>query len=484
MAMAFSILRNAYIALQHEMNELTGKYEQLEKGNLQLEEELEKQKIKEVNKNTNKPSSKQAEWEDKGVGNDGHGKPKKRGKSPRKGAGNKKKTKAITKTVKAIVDSCAHCDNDLKNKDASNSSNFRTIEDIPDMTHQLEVIEIENEKKYCNECQKTTTAKSVLAIPGADIGIYSTQLICYLWVAMSLPFTKISDYLKAFFGLDISTSGLSQHVIRVAKIMNDVHLDLVQQVNIGVTLYADETGWRVSGEPWWLWVFCTEDTAYYTVDRSRGSDVVRRVLGEIFLGLLVVDGWYAYLSLVCEQQSCMAHLFRKVRKFRDAFPHLVDIGKFYLKLRRIILDGEKLQKERDDLSEFVFYRRLNKLEIRLEKLVNWVDPDPILETIIKKVKRQQPRMLTFVKHKGASSHNNFAERMIRLGVLKKKVSGGSKSQEGAEAYAVLLSIYTTCKLRKISFPKFLKESLQQYIRTGKPMLLGAAENHSVSEKAA
>jgi Transposase IS66 family len=130
-----------------------------------------------------------------------------------------------------------------------------------------------------------------LALPKADIGLNSTILICYLWVALCLPFTRIRDYLKAFFGKDISTSGLSRHVIRVSRIMEDVY---------------------------------------------------KEILGEIFLGLLVVDGWGAYLALICEQQSCMAHLLRKIRKFRDAFPHLSSIVKFYVKLRRILRDGERL----------------------------------------------------------------------------------------------------------------------------------------------
>jgi hypothetical protein len=56
-------------------------------------------------------------------------------------------------------------------------------------------------------------------------------------------------------------------------------------------------------------------------------------------------------------------------------------------------------------------------------------------------------------------------------VLTRKISGGSVSAEGANAYAILLSIYVTCKLRKISFPRYMKESLRHYIRTGKPMLL-------------
>jgi len=273
--------------------------------------------------------------------------------------------------------------------------------------------------------------------------------------------------------LKISTSGLSRHVIRISGILKDVYEEILQDINIGTTLFADETGWRVRGKNWWLWVFGTQDTAYFTVDKTRGSEVVRRVLGEIFFGVLVVDGWSAYISLICEQQSCMAHLLRKIRKFRDAFPHLKDIVKFYVKLRRIIRDGERLQNKRKELGEEVFQRRLKRLHERLEKLVNWPDPDDILKEIIKKVKRQQPRILTFVEHPDVPCHNNYGEFLIRLGVLKRKISGGSVSAEGANAYAILLSIYVTCKLRGISFPKYMKESLKYYIKTGEPMLLKA-----------
>jgi transposase len=56
--------------------------------------------------------------------------------------------------------------------------------------------------------------------------------------------------------------------------------------------------------------------------------------------------------------------------------------------------------------------------------------------------------LTFVEHPGAPCHNNYAEFLIRIGVLKRKISGGSVSAEGANAYAILLSIYVTCKLRE------------------------------------
>jgi len=363
------------------------------------------------------------------------------------------------------------CGKNLADQPPLKSTNERIIEDIPEPPEETNVTLVTQQKKYCADCQEVITAKSDLALPGADIGLNATVLACYLWVAACLPYTKIKEYLGTFFRFPISTSGLSRHVIWVAEIMKSVHAEILTLINNGSILQADETGWRVRGSPWWLWVFGTQDAAYFTVDKTRGSTVVRRVLGEIFFGVLVVAGWIAYQYLLCEQQSCLSHLLRKIRKFRDAFPHLTDIVKFYLKFRRIIRDGERLQHNRDQLGETVFQRRLTRLKKRLADLVNWPNPDSILEEIIKKVKRQQPRILTCVEHPNVPFHNNYAEYLIRIGVLKRKISGGSVSAEGAEAYAILLSIYVTCKLRGISFPKYLKESLKHYIKTGKPLSL-------------
>ncbi len=464
-------LRDAYTQAHAQIT-------QLKDENAKLRDALTQQQIKDVNRATNKPSSKQAEWEDKGNKThrnqeDKNNKPKKRTGKPRPGAGNKAKPRKPDRTETVKVDQCDRCGQDLRDKPALESHNERIVEDIPDPVEQPEVVTIIQEKKYCDDCKQVVTAKSQRALPGADIGLNASVLICYLGVALCLPYTRIKDYLQAFFGLEISTAGLSSHVIRIAGLMTDVYEDIRQDIQIGVTLFADETGWRVRGKNWWLWVFGTERSAYYTVDKTRGSDVVRRVLGEIFIGVLVVGGWSAYLSLLCEQQTCMAHVFRKIRKFREAFPHLVDIAKFYVKLRRLLRDGERLQESREALGEAVFQRRLKRLHDRLEDLVNWPNPDEVLEEIIKKVKRQQPRMLTFVEHPGVPTHNNYAEYLIRIGVLKRKISGGSVSVEGAHAYAVLLSIYTTCRLRGISFPRYLKASLKHHIKTGKPLSMDA-----------
>ena len=110
----------------------------------------------------------------------------------------------------------------------------------------------------------------------------------------------------------------------------------------------------------------------------------------------------------------------------------------------------------------------------------------ILKDIIAKVQRQSAYILTFVEHEGVPNHNNYGEYIIKKSILKRKVSGGSMSEDGVRTYAVLQSIAQTCHLRKLSFLVFLTASLIQFIRTGEPLLLSQyeAQSSKIATKAA
>ena len=56
--------------------------------------------------------------------------------------------------------------------------------------------------------------------------------------------------------------------------------------------------------------------------------------------------------------------------------------------------------------------------------------------------------------------NNSSERAIRNAKLHKKISGGFRSDHGAERHVVLLSVIETCKKRKMDILASLKLMLQ------------------------
>ena len=443
---------------------------------------LDKRAKADLNKAVNQPSSKQPEF-NKATGSGKKKKKRKKTHGGRKGAGNKQKLAPDIINHNHLT-VCPDCQTDLTTQ-AVAATVKRIIEDIPNIPDKTVLSQEVQERKWCCTCNKLVSSTSEAALPRSDIGLRSLCLIAYLWVVSAISLPGITAFLNSFFRLRISTAGVSRMMIRLANIMLPVYDEILQDVKGGTIIFADETGWRVKGVLWWLWIFANKRAAYYWPDQLRGSVVVEKILGSVFAGVLVTDAWYAYMKIVCLKQTCMAHILRKIRTFRDAYPQYYSILIFYRKLRRILADGERLQVARQELGEEVFARRLGFLYDRLEQLLAWKKPNAILKEIIAKVARQAEHILTFVEHVGVPNHNNYGEYIIKKGILKRKVSGGSMSEAGVKAYAVLQSIAQTCHLRKISFLIFLNTSLIHYIRTGTPLLLREYESQSLqSEKKA
>ena len=454
---------------------------QLAKLQGEIDKERAEQKIQDINKHLNQPTSKKPEWD-----KEGNPKPATKGQQEERSKAKKRKKRAgcgnlgksdLTPDETHFIPlaSCPCCGNDLGGRKGK-SDNGRIVEDIPPPAKKTTVFKEVTESKWCDQCKKMVSSTSEKALPGSDIGLNAMIELAYLWVMCALSFPKIRDLCINFKTLRLSTAGISRIMIRLSGILQPVYEEILNDVKQGAKIWADETGWRVKGKLWWLWIFANERSAYYWPDRTRGGPVVERLLGEVFFGILIVDGWHAYTKIVCDRQTCMAHIFRKIRAFINAFPQYRSIMTFYLKLRQIIRDGEKLQAVRDGLSELVFQRQLKALEQRLDALLTWNNPNDTLKEVIKKVHRQKQHILTFIMHEGAPHHNNYGEYIIKKGVVKRKMSGGSMSAEGARAYACIQSIAMTCQLRDISFHRFLKASLVCYIRTGRPMLLAEYES--------
>jgi len=440
--------------------------------------ERQKATQREINQTANQPSSKKAEWDK------GNPTPQRRRKRRgRPGAGNRPKPQPDVTHENPLLQ-CPHCSTDLSERPILETPT-RIVEDIAPPPEKTIVSKEIQQRKWCPTCQAVVSSQSDKALPKSDIGLQAGVLIAYLWVVSAISLPGIVAYLKTFFRLSLSSAGISRMLIRMGTILEPVHEEILLDLKAGVMIFADETGWRIRGVLWWLWIFANARSAYYWPDRQRGSLVVQRILGTVFSGVLITDAWCAYHRIVCIKQTCMAHIFRKIRKFRDAYPQYWSLVCFYRRLRRIVEDGERLKKRRSELGEEAFERRVKLLEHRLDELLAWKNPNAVLKTVIDKVSRQKDYILTFVRHPGVPKHNNFGEYIIKRGILKRKVSGGSTSAEGAMAYARIQSVAMTCQLRGLSFRDYLLQCLRHYLNRGTPLLLADYERQwIITEKKA
>lgn len=87
--------------------------------------------------------------------------------------------------------------------------------------------------------------------------------------------------------------------------------------------------------------------------------------------------------------------------------------------------------------------------------------------LLKRLRRHQNDLFTFLDRDNVPFDNNHAERSIRPAVIIRKNSYGNRSQRGADCQAVLMSIFRTLKQRGHDPIRTIVSAIQQYIETGK-----------------
>ncbi len=70
-----------------------------------------------------------------------------------------------------------------------------------------------------------------------------------------------------------------------------------------------------------------------------------------------------------------------------------------------------------------------------------------LRALAREILNDWDAVVAFVKNPELPPTNNEAERALRHAVISRRISFGTRTTEGSMAYAALLSVVETCKLR-------------------------------------
>ena len=86
---------------------------------------------------------------------------------------------------------------------------------------------------------------------------------------------------------------------------------------------------------------------------------------------------------------------------------------------------------------------MRRLEAQLERLVAADYDEANARRIAKRTRKHQKELTALMYEKELDGTNNAAERAIRPAVVARNISGGSRSRNGAEAWATLASLLRT-----------------------------------------
>jgi len=268
--------------------------------------------------------------------------------------------------------------------------------------------------------------------------------------------------LEDLCGLRVSAGALALAAQRVAHRLSPEVASIREAIRGSPAVNVDETGWRVGGRNNWLWAFVTETLTLYRVAPSRAGRIAAEELGKEFGGVVVADFFGAYNKLSCEQQKCIVHLLRELRECAKK-NNTAEYAAFRKKLKRVIADAVRLAGREDydpDKNESLVWR----LHDRLAALGAGEYKNPDCRRIAKRLRKHEANLFTFLFHPGVvTPDNNRAERAIRPAVVIRKISGGSRTPNGANATADLMSLSQTCRLNGASFVPFILKALRHHL---------------------
>ena len=341
----------------------------------------------------------------------------------------------------------------------------RIVEDIPENITPV-VTQYTIQRDWCPQCRLRVEPTVADALPGAQVGNHVLVLSAWLHYGLGVTIEQILSVFNFHLHFTLTAGGLVQMWYRLQEILFAWYGAIKAQALKAKALFADETGWRVQGKTWWLWCFTTGDLTYYLIDRCRGSPLLRKFFKREFQGILVTDFWGAYNAIRCmAKQKCIPHLLRdmlRVAKYEKPGRAWLRFAK---KLRRLLRDAMRLSKHSERTAPDYASKRA-RIGVRLQELLDQPWKDKNARRLVKRLRRHQHELFTFLDHAEVPYDNNTAERAIRPAVIIRKNSYANRSEAGADMQAVLMSVFRTLKQRGHNPLKTIVQALRTYLLTG------------------
>ena len=341
--------------------------------------------------------------------------------------------------------------------------------DIPAI--QAEVTEYRLYSGRCAGCGKLHRAALPAGVPSGQIGPCALALVGVLGSKFQLPQAKVRDLLAHILGVDFSVGAISQAHGKVAQALHAPVSAAARHIAQSESVvHMDETRYPREGSLNWVWAAVQPKLAVFSILPSRARYVAQSILGthdgQQPKGVIVSDRYAAYAFVDPDKrQVCWAHLVRDFSRIsqRDGKPGRIGhtlLGTAYLLFRY-----------RKQSRPAQAYARLQK-RVRRALMQGSQSACPRTQATCDNLLQLWPALWTFVTHPEVEPTNNDAERAIRPLVLKRKISGPSRSRRGEQFIAHSFSVMESCRRQSRDFIEFTHRSIQAWIeKTAPPSLV-------------
>lgn len=180
---------------------------------------------------------------------------------------------------------------------------------------------------------------------------------------------------------------------------------------------------------------------------SRGAEVIQSVMGEHRAEVWGSDCLPSQLKAPANLwQICLAHQLRNLQAIVERYPLTFWASAMQALFRYAI----HLRNQRDQLPIHPYQTEILRIEWLCDRLLARVLSQPEERKLQKRYKKHRQHLFVFLYRRDVPPTNNVSERALRSAVVHRKVTGGFRSQWGADAYAALASVIDTAALHGVN----------------------------------
>ena len=388
-----------------------------------------------------------------------------RGKSDRKSGGqpgHKGKTLRQTATPDHVINHypevCGACGSALMTS-AAEKVTVRQVVDLP-APPPPEVTEHRVHQCRCGQCDAVTRGVFPEGVSGpVQYGPRIAGIASYLQTYHCIPEERLSLVMSDLFGLSAVPATLARLIGRTADRLQPFAKAVCEALSgpqVAVK-HLDETGFRVAGKTQWLHVICSPLLSHFRISSRRGD-----LLTGVY-GLVVHDHWGPYFTMESVRHaSCNAHHLRELKALI-----VIEKEPWATDMKAFLHEAKALADTRTDdftVDADIVGELLQRYDEILTQAVTFHEAQPpLLPNPDAKRRRGRPKRRTghnlalrlqkrkiettrFMSEPNVPFTNNEAERDLRMGKVRQKVSGCFRVVRGAEVFCTLRTV--TCTARK------------------------------------
>lgn len=364
------------------------------------------------------------------------------------------------------VTNCSKCHADLSKVEAINIVKRQEFE-LPII--KLQVTEHQIESKYCACCNEHIIAKCHISAP-VQYGDRAKGFLTYSNVYHHLPLERCAEFFYDLTGVGISERTIENSVINCGTNLTPVYNTILRTLLVRPVKHLDETGFRVGGITKWLHSVSDELFTHYRINSKRKD--LEPLSG--IAGVIVHDHWKTYYSIAnVEHSLCNAHHIRELNGVIEN-----ERLSWAKSIKRLLQLVSHLINTRDSLSYGVVIRIKQLFINMINRAIKYYESLPLPDKSHPRKKRKGHnlalRLHSFIDdvlrclvNGNVPFTNNQAERDIRMTKVKQKISGGFRTDNGANTFCIIRSLISTIRKHKLN----VLDALQQACANSVDMII-------------